>query len=133
MKYSHAPITEAVMDIRVQPRDDLVVDELRALSKGAGEEFIEANEQYRLMSVVSGSPASQTTTPTKVGFQFKNQSGDKIVNAQLDGWGFSKLHPYDSWEVFQKQGRELWTNYRDLVQPKQILRVGVRYINRLDL
>jgi len=133
MKYPHAPITEAVIDIRVQPRDDLKVDDLRILSKGAGEELVEASEQYRLMSVVTGSPATQTTTPTKVGFQFKNQSGDKVINAQIDGWGFSKLPPYDSWEVFQKQGRELWTKYRDLVQPKQILRAGVRYINRLDL
>ena len=121
------------MDIRVQPRDGLEADDLRALSKGAGEEFVEVGEQYRVMSVLTGSPATQTSTPTKVGFQFKNQSGDKVFNAQVDGWGFSKLPPYDSWEAFQKQGRELWVKYRDLVQPKQILRAGVRYINRLDL
>jgi uncharacterized protein (TIGR04255 family) len=134
MKYPRAPITEAVIDIRAQPRAGLSVDDLRELSKGAGEEFAEANEQYRVTAELApGSPTTQTTTPTKVGFHFRNASGDKVVQAQIDGWSFSKLAPYESWDVFQKQGRELWIKYRDLVQPKQILRVAVRYINRLDL
>jgi uncharacterized protein (TIGR04255 family) len=95
MKYSRAPITEAVMDIRIQPRDDLSVDDLRELSKGAGEEFVQANEQYRLSAVVApGSPTTQTTTSTKVGFQFQNAAGDKLVQAQIDGWSFSKLTPH---------------------------------------
>lgn len=133
MKYPHAPITEAVMDIRIQPRDDLEVEDLRALSRGAGEEFAEVSDQYQITAEVEGSPATQTTSARKVGFQFRNQAGDKTVTAQINGWGFSKLAPYDSWDAFQKQGRELWTKYRDCVQPKQILRAGVRYINRLDL
>lgn len=92
MKYPRAPITEAVMDIRAQPRQGLSVNDLRELSKRAGEEFVEANEQYRIAAVVvPGSPATQTTTPTKVGFQFKKASGDKVVQAQIDGWSFSKL------------------------------------------
>ena len=135
MKYPRAPITEAVMDIRVRPRDDLNVDDLRQLSKGAGgEEFAQANEQYNITAVVApGSPTTQTTVPTKVGFQFRNSSGDKVVLAQIEGWSFSKLAPYENWEEFRKQGRELWTKYRDFVQPKEILRVAVRYVNRLDL
>jgi uncharacterized protein (TIGR04255 family) len=135
MTYPRAPITEAVMDIRVHPRDGLSVDELRELSKGsASEEFGTVNDQYRVASaLVPGNPSTQTTTSTKVGFQFRNASADKVIGAQLDGWSFSKLTPYESWEKFQQQGRELWTAYRAVAQPKQIVRAAVRYINRLDL
>lgn len=135
MKYPRAPVTEALMDIRVQPRDDLNVDELRELSKGTdGEDFAAVNDQYRIDAAISpGSPPTQTTTPIKIGFQFRNASADKIIQAQLDGWSFSKLAPYDCWEKFQTQGRELWNIYRDIARPKQIMRVAVRYINRLDL
>lgn len=135
MKYPRAPITEAVMDIRLQSRDGLSVDELRELSKGGGgEEFGAVNEQYNITAaIVTGSPTAQTTAPTKVGFQFRNAMADKVMQAQLGGWSFSKLAPYDCWEKFQQQGRELWNAYRAIVQPKQIIRVAVRYINRLDL
>ena len=84
------------------------------------------SDQYQITAEVAGSPATQTTTATKVGFQFKNQAGE---SSQINGWGFSKLAPYDSWNSFQNQGRGLWTKYRDFVQPKEILRVGVRYIH----
>jgi uncharacterized protein (TIGR04255 family) len=132
MKYPRAPITEALMDIRVQPRDGLNVGELRELSKGAnGEEFGTVNDQYRIdAAILPGSTATQTTTPTKIGFQFRNASADKIIQGQLDGWSFSKLAPYDCWEKFQRQGRELWGVYRGIAQPKRITRVAVRYINR---
>jgi uncharacterized protein (TIGR04255 family) len=135
MTYPRAPITEAVMDIRVQPRDGLTVDELRALSKGAGEEFSQSNERFQVATRITPGPlaTTQTTTPIKVGFEFRNAASDKVIQAQLDGWSFSKLAPYESWEVFRDEGRELWTKYRELVQPKQISRMALRYINRLDL
>ncbi len=123
------------MDIRTQPRDGLNVDDLRGLSKGGGgEEFGTVNDQYSVTAaIVTGSPIAQATAPTKVGFQFRNALADKVMQAQLNGWSFSKLAPYDCWEQFQQQGRELWNAYRAVVQPKQIIRVAVRYINRLDL
>jgi uncharacterized protein (TIGR04255 family) len=135
MTYPNAPITEAVMDIRVQSRDDLEVEELRSLAKGSGEEFLQTNERFSIRATITGgSPvATQTTTPTKVGFEFRNSTGDRVLGAQIDGWSFSKLTPYEKWEVFQRQGRNLWNKYRDLARPKQIQRAALRYVNRLDL
>jgi uncharacterized protein (TIGR04255 family) len=135
MTYPNAPITEAVMDIRVQSRDDLEVDELRSLAKGSGEEFLQTSERFNIRATITGSSpvATQTTTPTKVGFEFRNSAGDRVLGAQIDGWNFSKLAPYEKWEVFQQQGRELWNKYRDLARPKQIQRAALRYVNRLDL
>ncbi len=122
------------MDIRVEPRDDLTVDELRELSNKAGVEFSQAIEQFRVTAALAVGPSvSQTTTPTKVGFQFLSASKDKLIQAQTDGWSFSKLAPYDSWDSFSAQGRQLWTMYREIAQPKKIARVALRYVNRLDL
>jgi uncharacterized protein (TIGR04255 family) len=135
MTYPRAPITEAVMDIRVQARDGLTAEELRVLSKGTGEDFAQVKERLHVATRITPGPlaTSQMMSPTKVGFEFRNAAGDKVVQAQLDGWSFSKLAPYESWEVFRDEGRELWTRYRELAQPKQISRMALRYINRLDL
>ena len=123
------------MDIRVQPRDGLVVEQLRSLSTGASEEFSQTSERLQIStSIASGQElATQTMTPTKVGFEFRNGTGDKVVQAQLDGWLFSKLAPYQRWETFRDEGRALWTKYRSVAEPKQITRMALRYVNRLDL
>jgi uncharacterized protein (TIGR04255 family) len=134
MTYPHAPITEAVMEIRVRARDALDVDALRALSQASEEEFPHTNEQYSVETVIAtGPPTVQTITPQKLGFQFRNAAGDKVIRVQTDAWSFSKLAPYQSWEAFRDQGRELWAKYRELMHPEQITRVAVRYVNRLDL
>jgi uncharacterized protein (TIGR04255 family) len=137
MTYPRAPITEAVMDIRVHARDGLTVEDLRGLGKGAVEEFNQVNERFQFAAatrIVPGALATtQTVTPTKVGFEFRSAAGDKVVQAQLDGWSFSKLAPYERWETFRNEGRELWTKYREVAQPKQITRMALRYVNRLDL
>jgi uncharacterized protein (TIGR04255 family) len=135
MTYPRAPITEAVMDIRVQPRDGLAVEQLRSLSTGSIEGFSQTSERLQIStSIAPGQEsATQTMTPTKVGFEFRNAAGDKVVQAQLDGWLFSKLAPYERWETFRDEGRALWTKYRGIAEPKQITRMALRYVNRLDL
>jgi uncharacterized protein (TIGR04255 family) len=132
MKYQKAPITEAVMDIRVAPRFDL--DMATLASVGAGTDFSEVGDLFSVTGAISlGAPATQTITPAKEGFRFSTKAGGRVFQAQRNGWSFSKLAPYESWEAFSSEGRELWRRYRDATRPEAIDRVALRYINRLDL
>src|SRR3954465_4989622 len=134
MTYPHAPITEAVIDIRVAPREDLSVEEFRKLAGDFGSEFGTQNDQFRMAgTIASASLGIPAVTPTKTGIQFVANSKDKLFHAQVDGWSFSKLAPYRGWEEeFRDQARELWSAYRTIAQPRTIMRVALRYINRLD-
>jgi uncharacterized protein (TIGR04255 family) len=133
MTYPNAPITEAVMDIRVAPRDGVNVEEFRKLALEFRDEFGTQNEQLRLTSpIVSGSRGPPA--PTKTGIQFVANSKEKVFQAQLDGWSFSKLAPYRGWEEeFRDDTRRLWNAYRAIAQPQKITRAALRYVNRLDL
>ncbi len=57
----------------------------------------------------------------------------QIVQARLDGFTFSRLTPYETWERLRDEARRLWAVYAQLVQPVEVTRVAVRYINRLEL
>lgn len=46
---------------------------------------------------------------------------------------YSHLQPYTNWRTFSDEARELWQAYRDAVQPHKVVRIGLRYINRLRL
>jgi uncharacterized protein (TIGR04255 family) len=135
MTYPQAPITEAVIDIRVTPREGLNVEEFRTLAKNFGDEFGTQNDQLRLATViVPGQSAVQPVAPTKTGIQFVANSKDKLFQAQIDGWSFNKLAPYRGWEEeFRDDARRLWNGYRAIAQPQKITRAALRYVNRLDL
>jgi uncharacterized protein (TIGR04255 family) len=131
MTYANAPITEAVIDIRVVPPDQFDVDDFRKLSDQFGREFKGQNDQVRITGTI-GPDGAPRPTATKVGIQFVGNA--KLFQTQIDGWTFNKLAPYRGWEEeFRDEARTLWRAYRELVQPKAVSRVGLRYVNRLDL
>jgi uncharacterized protein (TIGR04255 family) len=121
------------MDIRVTPRDGLDVDELRAIAE-AVPQFSDVQDQFTITAGLQlGSAPSQTITPIKNGFQFATEPRSEMLQVQRNGWAFNKFAPYDSWKTFSEAGWRLWNNYRDLARPKEIKRVALRYLNRLDL
>ena len=58
---------------------------------------------------------------------------DKIVHARLDAFGFSRLKPYVSWKDFCGQARALWDHFVEIALADRVTRVGLRYINRIEL
>jgi uncharacterized protein (TIGR04255 family) len=63
------------------------------------------------------------------GFRF--ESTDKLQVAQYtrNGFVFSRLKPYQDWEKFEAEAQRLWEIYRELAEPSEIQRLGVRFIN----
>lgn len=63
------------------------------------------------------------------------ESADHVHIAQFnrDGFVFSRLRPYDHWEQFHGEAIRLWSIHRDLARPAGIQRLGLRFINRIEL
>jgi len=99
-----------------------------------GSDFVVGLDQFSVTGAIHiGAPTTQAITPTKEGLQFATKPAAKILQAQRSGWTFNKLAPYESWESFSSEGRELWHKYREIARPEGIVRVALRYVNRLDL
>lgn len=62
------------------------------------------------------------------------ESADKLHVAQFnrDGFTFSRLQPYQSWEQFHQEGLHLWALYNQVARPSEIQRIGLRFINRIE-
>lgn len=62
------------------------------------------------------------------------ESADKLHIAQFnrDGFSFSRLKPYQSWEQFSQEGMRLWELYNEVAQSSEIQRLGLRFINRIE-
>jgi uncharacterized protein (TIGR04255 family) len=68
-----------------------------------------------------------------MGYAFVGGEGKHVVQFRMNGFTFSRLAPYQSWEQLRNEARTLWNSYRQIVGALPVVRVGLRYVNQLDL
>ena len=137
--FPNAPITEALLDIRVELSNDINLETL--------ERFHDHNDINKCFPVkkrresftggVKFSPEGKISTLQTSGgpdgYLFQSPTEKKIVQARLDGYTFNKLKPYESWNAFRSEARKLWDIYFQITDPVKITRTALRYINRIEV
>ena len=56
-----------------------------------------------------------------------------VVQIKTNAMVCSRLAPYTGWENFEPRARENWEIWRKTAKHTKIKRIGVRYINRIDI
>jgi uncharacterized protein (TIGR04255 family) len=130
----NAPIAEAVIDCRVQPRENLPAEFLASAAESLKERYpkIERLESVAArIGVKEGRPIPPDTTYAQLGVLFKTADEKNVVQFRTDGFTFNRLPPYTSWEEVFPEAMELFERYRRVADPVKVTRVAARYINRL--
>lgn len=135
MHYENAPITEALIDIRVElPVNvtglellETIHDRVRAGYPGKKKRIYVAGR------FSAGDEVGASASQMPMGFSFSSDDGKQVFQARRDGFTFSRLRPYFSWHELRDEARRLWDIYREVVNPEKITRVAVRYINQIDI
>lgn len=132
--YSRPPITEAIIDLRVDPPEGFDASSLRKISQRLGESYSKveainaATGQIQLVPEIRASASS-----THIGYSFHSHDGVYVCRTRTNGFTMSHLSPYDKWDAFREETRRISNFYRDQTNPVRINRVAVRYINRIDI
>jgi uncharacterized protein (TIGR04255 family) len=133
-RYPHAPITEAVIDIQCVA--SCTSEELANVNTDEGNRYphIEKLQEARGQMLLSPDAAPiASATSEIIGLLHRSTDGLQIYQARKNGFTFSRLAQYTSWEEISGEARRLWDKYRQTAKPQDIKRIAVRYINRLDL
>lgn len=133
--YSRAPITEAIIDLRIAPPQGFSVEDLISIRQVVADRYPyqeEEHVQYQQMPYV-GTDVSQAGEYQFNGFRFISRNKREIFYARLDGFSFSIRAPYDRWESFRDEARSLWDLYSSVAMHGGVTRVAMRYINRIDI
>lgn len=131
--YSHAPITEAIIQVRVRLDPDFRVDTLRSVLEddpafGPPDAQIQLKGQVEINEgIVSGGSTSGET----VGFSFTKADGSRIIQSWLNRFAFSWVAKYTDWEQFRNEALSYWDRYRAITKPLAIEGVSVRFINKI--
>ncbi len=134
---SNAPITEAIVDFRVKLPQDFQVEQLSSLKEKLAGGF-PTMKKLRVFEtrfgLQEGKPVASTTKESEIrGLRFASEDGHNVAQFRIDGFTFSRLKPYTSWDKVFPEAHELWNLYLETASPESVTRIAVRYINRLDI
>jgi uncharacterized protein (TIGR04255 family) len=131
--YRRAPITEAVIEIRVQdPIDRELVDraQKRALSEfPLSEELANVGFTVEFPTQVARAKIQHDWA----GYKLSNIDRTDFLSLGPNIFNVSRLPPYPGWEAFRLGARQQWDQWKRIVGYQKIVRIGVRYINRIDV
>jgi uncharacterized protein (TIGR04255 family) len=132
---SKAPIVEAVIDFRALPTVPCEQAQFETYFKQEFTEYpafqVYNRQKFQLKANPSGQPEAGQTESWWQGVAFYSSDKTRVVQCQRDGFSFSRLQPYDTWDSFAGEALGLWKKYSSLTKPVEIQRVGVRFINRI--
>jgi uncharacterized protein (TIGR04255 family) len=131
--YDHAPIAEAIIDIRCALPPAVSLDDLARVVDD--ETFTDRQNSMAVEQSYQVGPEGVTgeMIDRQIGYVFRRADGRRIVHPRFDGFGFSWLEPYETWEAFSAEAEGHWLRYRTVVAPVRAHRLGVRYVNRIDV
>lgn len=135
---ANAPITEAVVDFRVKLPKDFSVKQFAVLEKRLHTHYpiMERAWEHQVeLSKLKSQPQFTAETRDRLlrGFFFRAEDRLNVAQFRRDGFSFSRLKPYTSWQEVFPEALKLWKVYAEIARPELITRVAVRYINHLKL
>src|SRR5229473_3049572 len=133
---TRAPISEAVIDLRIRPSEELSIASLAQLAEQLKPAYPVAQKIESFEATLAfGEGRAKTAEPvySESGFFVKSTDERNVAQFRNDGFTFSRLPPYTSWETVFPEAMGLWKRYRELTRTLRVTRVAVRYINRLEL
>jgi uncharacterized protein (TIGR04255 family) len=131
-QYKRAPITEAVIEIRT--RTLLQGSELeRLVARFAKKYPAEAQKLFDISMQVGEAASASKVNQTLNGYRLSSLDGTRLLNLGLQAISTARLAPYEGWERFVEEARANWDIWLKVVDWQPLSRIGVRYINRIDI
>jgi len=130
----NAPIREAIVDIKVAPV--ISVDVLTPVFESLKSSFPQQEVMQQSTFGFELGPhvmRSSRLDGAIQGRRLTSVDGKHIVQFRVDGFTFSRLPPYETWETMREHAEPLWNLYREHSKAEKISRAAVRYINVMSL
>ena len=131
----NAPITEALLDIRVRAKAGFNSASFTGLPPSLSTDFPKRVE-YNAIKVEMQIPADTPPEIQELGLQgifYKSDDEKYVAQFRIDGFTLNRLKPYTSWDDFSAHAQALWEVYVEQAQPELVTRLALRYINHLPL
>lgn len=145
-KFPHlrnAPIVEAVIEFKARAGTPWDEENVTRALDGAMQEYSKPEGLYggSLRLSVRHDPAGVSGVSRSaidqesgwIGLRFKSADGLQIAHFTRDGFLFTRLKPYLDWSQLSTEAIRLWEVHARIAGITRIQRIGVRFINRIEV
>jgi uncharacterized protein (TIGR04255 family) len=122
--YKSPPLLEAVCEFKFQPPSswnpavsDLIYEKVKT--------------QFPQRETMNGLSGEELAPSAKT--KFRRADGSALLQVSPKLLAINQLRPYPTWPQFKKMILDAYTIYRELAQPTGITRLGLRYINQIEI
>ncbi|MBI3776204.1 MAG: TIGR04255 family protein [Gammaproteobacteria bacterium] len=130
---NNPPITEAIIELRFSKTERASLSGVETFCDSIRAKYPVRTPLHEFSAAFaapqSGQESQIKTRPS--GFRLTNTEKNRVVFAQLDRIAVSYLPPYPPWPALCESMRDLYFGYRNAVQQERVIRLGLRYVNRL--
>jgi uncharacterized protein (TIGR04255 family) len=131
MKYKKAPITEAVIELRfARPFAKSVIE--TAARRLRDEYFYQDPENGMSLKFDTATGKTEVQTDWE-GIKLSSMDRVDTIFFRTVSFICSRLAPYTGWEDFMPRTVRAWETWKRVAGTIELSRVGVRYINRIDV
>jgi uncharacterized protein (TIGR04255 family) len=133
--YDKAPIKEAIIDVQVEQSGSLTLADFENVETLPPQGYRDRQKLImgQVRGQIEGNRLTATANQDQLGYAFVGGEGKHVTQFRVNGFSFSRLAPYQTWEQFRNEAKTLWLSYRKIVGALPVVRVGLRYVNQLDL
>lgn len=129
--YKNAPITQAIIEIRCELPSDTLLEDLRVC--GDDEGFPTSENLQQAQVELGADDSANKITGRQLGYILRHKNGRTVIASRLNGFSYTALAPYMGWEDFIAHVWSFWEKYRQATSPLSISRLGVRFVNQIDV
>ncbi len=133
---TNAPITEALLDIHVEPDADMTLARLDEFSLAVQDQFPEKRTIRTIEAEIAvDSDANKSVRRDEViGYINWNEDKTRAVQGRVNGFSVNHVRDkYTQWNDLRDEAYALWQKYTLVAKPKSIVRCALRYINRIEV
>lgn len=133
---NNAPAVEAVIDFRAELPEGFSISDFSTAKNTLREQYPKVEEMVRKtlsIQLDQKSIASAIDDQGSIGLKFTSGDEKNIAQFRRDGFTFSRLSPYTSWDEISAEAFRLWEIYSNISSSDFITRIAVRYINRIEI
>ena len=132
MRYKKAPILEAALEFRWRPERPL--ESVRAIAGLPIFSDFEPPKERKLINATLDLQGGEISHESKeVGFELSLKDGSQIVILEWDKLVFVQRAPYDQWQSFSQRALSLLGPVATSLNVHEFSRIGVRFVNRIDI
>ena len=115
--YDKAPIKEAIIDIQIENPPSLTLADFENVDISPPHGYAERRRVMmgQLRGQLEEGVLTATAKQDQMGYAFVGGEGKHVVQFRMNGFTFSRLAPYQSWEQLRNEARTLWNSYRQIV------------------